>query len=263
MFRGVSWLSKHLFKKVILSTSLYPCEGPAQGCPENVSNQVSGHNVLQRLLSDIASIRLCFIQHLWERVDFDNHQLNQLCISLTLGRCGGEDITVIASLSPWTCQHTGLRREAFALPYLVILKFVDICILFVAKFTRKHHSFVFNILHITSHFPPHFTTCPSLHLVLGHTFSPFPSSPLLLNLPAVSHPLRGEARLCVTSLEWVKLSFLALIKALISMVHNNIHSLMSMFLDPIFSLYSRAGKHFMIDMVAISIGWVRSAAMCC
>ena len=193
------------------------------------------------------------------------NQLNQLCISLTLGRCGGEDITVIASLSPWTCQHTGLRREAFALPYLVILKFVDICILFVAKFTRKHHSFVFNILHITSHFPPHFTTCPSLHLhhlVLGHTFSPFPSSPLLLNLPAVSHPLRGKARLCVTSLEWVTV-FFSLIKALISMVHNNIHSLMSMFLDPIFSLYSRAGKHFMIDMVAISIGWVRSAAMCC
>ena len=86
--------------------------------------------------------------------------------------------------------------------------------------------------------------------------------PLLL-LPAVSHPLRGKARLCVTSLEWVKLSFLALIKALISMVHNNIHSLMSIFLDPIFFLYSRAGKHFMIDMVAISIGWVRSAAMCC
>ena len=102
--------------------------------------------------------------------------------------------------------------------------------------------------------------------VLASTSSlatPSPPFPLLLNPPAVSHPLRGEARLCVTSLEWVKLSFLALIKALISMVHNNIHSLMSIFLDPIFFLYSRAGKHFMIDMVAISIGWVWSAAMCC
>ena len=108
------------------------------------------------------------------------NQLNQLCISLTLGRCGGEDITVIASLSPWTCQHTGLRREAFALPYLVILKFVDICILFVAKFTRKHHSFVFNILHITSHFPPHFTTWLASTSTTSSLATPSPPFPLLL-----------------------------------------------------------------------------------
>ena len=48
----------------------------AQGCPENVRNRVSEHNVLQRMLLDMVSIRLCFIHQLWERVGMNDPHPN-------------------------------------------------------------------------------------------------------------------------------------------------------------------------------------------
>ena len=47
----------------------------ALGCPENVRNRVSEHNVLQRML-DIVSIRLCFIHQLWERLGMNDPHPN-------------------------------------------------------------------------------------------------------------------------------------------------------------------------------------------
>ena len=128
-------------EKDILLTNLYPCEGrimviktsqenilfkmerpfsdktltketyfnwfswAAQGCPENVRNHVSEHNVLQRLLLDIALIRLCFhtFYHAPSFLLIFNVtpiylllRLNQLYILLTLSRCRRKDKTVFA-----------------------------------------------------------------------------------------------------------------------------------------------------------------------
>ena len=48
-------------KTLTKETSLSRTTWAAQGCPENVRNHVSEHNVLQGLLSDSFLIRLCFI----------------------------------------------------------------------------------------------------------------------------------------------------------------------------------------------------------
>ena len=108
----------------------------------------------------------------------------------------------------------------------------------------------------------------ALHISLL-TSPPVLASTSSLATPSPPFPLLLFSSTCLPSvtLSAVRLAYVLLLwnesNCHFSMVHNNIHSLMSIFLDPIFFLYSRAGKHFMIDMVAISIGWVRSAAMCC
>ena len=128
-------------EKDILLTNLYPCEGrimviktsqenillksmrpfsnktltketsvsrstwAAQGCLENVRNNLSEHNVLKRLLLDIASTRLRFHTfHLAPSLllifnvtpSYLLLRLNQLYILLTLSRCRRKDKTVFA-----------------------------------------------------------------------------------------------------------------------------------------------------------------------
>ena len=92
-------------KTLTKETSLSRTTWAAQGCPENVRNHVSEHNVLQRLLLDIASIRLCFhtFYHAPSFLLIFNVTpiylllcLNQVYILLTLGRCRRKDTTVFA-----------------------------------------------------------------------------------------------------------------------------------------------------------------------
>ena len=93
--------NKTLTKETSISLSTWA----AQGCHENARNHVSEHNVLQRLLLDIASIRLCFHTfHLAPSLLLIFNvtpiylllRLNHLYILLTLGRCSRKDKTVFA-----------------------------------------------------------------------------------------------------------------------------------------------------------------------